>query len=185
MNFIETRIAGCLVLEIEPHSDERGFFGRTFCREEFIDRGLNPDIVQSSLSFNARAGTLRGLHYQVAPFEETKIVHCIAGIIHDVVLDIREDSSTCGEWIAVELHSEQRRMLYVPAGCAHGFQTLRPDTEVLYHISAQHSPAHSRGIRWNDPAFKIDWPLESPIVSERDRAFPDYSSQRPVVSSDL
>ena len=159
----------------ERLSDDRGFFARTWCKEEFARQGLNAKLAQCSISFNTRKGTLRGMHYQVAPFAEAKLVRCTAGAIYDVVLDLRPDSETFREWTSVELTAENRCGLYIPENCAHGFQTLENDTEVFYQISEFYEPKCARGVRWNDPAFNIQWPAESRVISERDRTYPDYS----------
>lgn len=174
MIFEETAVPGAFVIDIEPHEDERGLFARTFCRDEFEAHGLEPAVAQCSLSFNARRGTLRGMHYQVAPHSECKLVRCTAGSIHDVIVDLRPDSPTHCEWVAVELSATNRRALYVPAGLAHGFQTLADETEVLYQISVPFMPSHAHGVRWNDPAFQIRWPHADPILSARDAQYPDF-----------
>lgn len=170
MIFTETSIAGAFVIEAEPHRDVRGFFARTFDAEEFARRGLEPRVAQASISYNERRGTLRGMHYQVAPHEETKLVRCPRGAILDVIADVRDDSPSRGTWFATELTSENRRMLYIPRGVAHGFQTLADDAEVEYLISETHHPESARGFRWDDPTFGIVWPVEETIVSEADRA---------------
>ena len=176
MIFRETRLKGAFVIEIQCLEDERGFFGRLFCRREFIERGLNPDVAQSSISFNRKAGTLRGMHYQEEPYAENKVVRCTRGGLYDVILDLRPDSQTCGQWAAVELTGENRRMLYIPKGFAHGFQTLTDDTEVVYQMSEFYHPECARGVRWNDPAFGIQWPApDRTILSEKDRDWPDYT----------
>ncbi|MGH7307136.1 MAG: dTDP-4-dehydrorhamnose 3,5-epimerase [Candidatus Rokuibacteriota bacterium] len=174
MRFIATELAGAYVVEPERLEDERGFLARTFCRREFAAHGLNPDLVQCSLSYNARAGTLRGLHYQAAPHQEAKLVRCTRGAIYDVVVDLRRGSPTFRRWTAVELSADNRLMLYVPEGCAHGFQTLCEATEVLYQMSAFHQPDAARGVRWDDPAFRIDWPSAERVISKRDRHYPDF-----------
>ena len=174
MKFIATPLESAFILEVEPHEDERGFFARTFCREEFAARGLNPKIAQCSISFNERRGTLRGMHYQAAPFPEAKLVRCTAGAIYDVIVDLRPESLTYKQWFAAELTSANRRTLYVPENFAHGFQTLRDETEVLYQISEFYHPEVARGIRWNDAAFGFRWPLDERVMSERDQTFPDY-----------
>jgi len=174
MIFTETHLAGVFVVDIERRSDERGFFARTWCRDELEARGLVTALSQCSVSLNARAGTLRGMHYQAAPHEETKLVSCPRGAIYDVVLDLRPSSPTYRRWFAAELTQENLRALYVPAGCAHGFQTLAPDTLVQYQISARYSPAHARGVRWNDPAFGIDWPSGERVLSARDATYGDF-----------
>lgn len=175
MLFTQLELPGAYVLDLEPHHDERGFFARTRCVDDFASRGLNATFVQSSVSFNERAGTLRGMHYQAAPYEETKLVRCTAGAIWDVIIDLRESSATFARWTAVELTASNRRQLYIPAGFAHGFQTLCDATEILYEISMGYQPGAAKGIRWNDPAFAIRWPTsQEPIMSERDRRFPDF-----------
>jgi dTDP-4-dehydrorhamnose 3,5-epimerase len=162
---------------IEPQllGDERGFFARTWCRREFEARGLNADLAQCSISFNRKAGTLRGMHYQAAPYEEPKLVRCTQGAIYDVALDLRPQSPTFKRWVGVELTAANRRMLYIPAGCAHGFQTTADDSEVFYQISEFYHPEAARGVRWDDPAFAIRWPETTHrIVSPRDAGFPDF-----------
>ena len=175
MKFIPTKLNGAFVIEPELHEDSRGFFARTFCAREFSGLGLATSFVQCSVSFNRQAGTLRGLHYQAAPYEESKVVSCTAGAIYDVAVDLRPDSPTFQQWVAAELTEENRKALYIPRGCAHGFQTLRDDTMVGYQISEFYHPESARGVRWNDPAFGVEWPLpEAPILSGRDRSYADY-----------
>jgi dTDP-4-dehydrorhamnose 3,5-epimerase len=154
--------------------DERGFFARTWCRQEFEAHGLNSRLAQSSISFNKRRGTLRGMHYQSAPDEEAKLVRCTMGAIYDVTIDLRRDSPTFKQWVGLELTAENRRMLYIPEGFAHGLQTLTDDTEVFYQISERYAPESARGVRWNDPAFAIDWPVSVTIISERDNTYADF-----------
>jgi dTDP-4-dehydrorhamnose 3,5-epimerase len=168
-------LAGAVVLDLEPQHDARGFFARTWCAREAEAAGLNPRLAQASVSYNKRRGTLRGMHYQVAPHEEAKLVRCARGSIHDVVIDLRAGSATLGRHFAVTLSAENRRMLYVAEGFAHGFQTLEDDTEVCYQISEFYVPAAARGVRWDDPAFGIEWPLADPILNERDRCHPDFT----------
>jgi len=174
MLFRETKLAGVFEIHIEPRTDERGFFARTWCQKEFSDHGLNSKLVQSSVSFNRQRGTLRGVHYQAAPFAETKVVRCTSGAIYDVVLDLREQSPTFKQWFATILNAENRHSVYVPEGCAHGFLTLKEDSEVLYQMSEFHHPDAARGVRWNDPAFQIAWPEPVEVISERDRTYPDF-----------
>ena len=174
MTFHETKISGVFEIRVEPKRDERGFFARTWCQKEFEDHGLDPSQVQCSVSFNTRQGTLRGMHYQIAPFPETKVVRCTLGAIYDVVLDLRPQSSTFREWIAVTLTAEDRNMVYVPKGCAHGFLTLKDKTEVFYQISEFYNAESARGVRWDDPAFRIAWPEKVEVISERDRTYPDF-----------
>jgi dTDP-4-dehydrorhamnose 3,5-epimerase len=177
VRFSATPLAGAFVVEPEPVEDERGLFARTWCRREWQARGLNAELAQCSVSFTTRAGTVRGLHYQAAPHAEAKLVRCTRGRIYDVIVDLRPDSPTFKRWTAVELGADDRRMLYVPEGCAHGFQTLADATEVFYQISAAYDPASQRGVRWDDPAFAIVWPdAPARIVSARDRAFPDFEA---------
>jgi dTDP-4-dehydrorhamnose 3,5-epimerase len=172
----ETPLAGAFVVEVEPARDERGFFARTFDVETFTAHGLASTIDQASVSFNARAGTLRGLHYQAEPHGEEKLVRCVRGAIHDVIVDLRPDSPTFRESFGVELEATTHRALYVPKGMAHGFQTLTDDAEVLYLISTPYVPDAGRGVRWDDPAFAIRWPEPAGerVISERDRTYPDF-----------
>ena len=175
MIFEETDFKGVYLIEIEPIADERGFFARSFCRKEFEAHGLNPSVSQCNVSYNRRKGTLRGMHYQVAPHAEAKLVSCLSGSIYDVVIDLRPNSATYRKWLAVELRAHDlEKMIYVPEGFAHGFQTLEADTKVFYQISAFYEPGSARGIRWDDPAFSIRWPQGPRIVSERDKSYPDF-----------
>lgn len=178
MLFRETKLKGVYVIEPQPLEDDRGFFARTFCREEFAKYGLNPQVAQCSISYNRKKGTLRGMHYQVAPREEAKLVSCVSGAIYDVIVDLRADSATYCEWLAVELNARgHRRMIYIPEGFAHGFQTLEDDSEVFYQMSEVYAPEYARGIRWNDPAFAIRWPEDQRILSDRDRNFSDFEGE--------
>ena len=172
MKFIETTLSGAYIIEPEPIEDERGFFARTFCRDEFLAYGLNPCVVQCNISFNKRKGTLRGMHYQEEPHAEVKIVRCTRGAIADVIVDIRPDSPTFKKWTAVELTAENRTMLYVPEGFAPGLQTLCDDTEVFYQMSVCYNPQSARTLRWDDPAIGIIWPIAEKIMSHGDRAAP-------------
>jgi dTDP-4-dehydrorhamnose 3,5-epimerase len=174
MIFRGTKLPGVAEIQIEPKPDDRGFFARTWCQREFEEVGFNINVVQCSVSFNAQKGTLRGMHYQAPPFAEAKLVRCTRGAIYDVALDVRPDSPTYGKWVAVELTSEKRNMLYVPEGCAHGFLTLTDDTEVFYQMSEFYTAEAGRGVRWNDPAFQIIWPAAVEVISERDRTYPDF-----------
>jgi len=162
------------VIEVEKREDQRGFFGRTFCREEFEAHGLNSQVVQCNTSFNKRKGTLRGMHFQAVPFAEAKLVRCTSGSIYDVIIDLRPASRTFKQHFAVELSAANQRMLYIPENMAHGFQTLEDDTEVFYQMSQMFSAEHARGVRWNDPAFGIEWPADERIITERDRNYPDF-----------
>ncbi|MEZ4405029.1 MAG: dTDP-4-dehydrorhamnose 3,5-epimerase [Polyangiales bacterium] len=174
MRFEATPIEGVWVVEPERREDPRGYFARTWCAEEFRARGLRDALSQCSVSFNAKAGTLRGMHYQTAPEEEAKLVSCPRGRIWDVALDLRRGSPTYCQWYGAELSAENGRALYVPPGCAHGMVTLEDDALVSYFISTPYSPAHQAAVRWDDPAFGIAWPVASPTMSDRDRALPDF-----------
>jgi len=171
--FTETKLAGAYVIEPERLSDERGFFARTFCDEAFAQRNMATSFPQCNVSFNAAKGTLRGMHYQAPPHGEAKLVRCTMGAIYDVIVDVQPTSPTFRQWVAVELSAENRRMLYIPEGLAHGFLTLRDDSEVFYQISQRYRPGAAQGVRYNDPAFGIDWPSEVVIISDRDRDYPD------------
>jgi dTDP-4-dehydrorhamnose 3,5-epimerase len=172
VKFQESPLAGAYTIEMDRLEDERGFFARSYCAAEFAARGLGLAMPQSSVSFNARRGTLRGLHYQAAPHAEDKLVRCTAGAIYDVIVDLRPDSPTARRWFGVELSAANHRSLFVPQGLAHGFMTLRDDTEVLYMISVPYTPGFERGVRWNDPAIGISWPAAPSVVSARDAAYP-------------
>jgi dTDP-4-dehydrorhamnose 3,5-epimerase len=174
MRFTETSIPGVWIVDLEPVHDERGFFARTWCPDELGANGLDPALAQCSISFTRHPGTLRGMHYQEAPHAEVKLVRCTRGTVYDVALDLRPGSATFRQWTATELSGENRRALYIPEGCAHGLQTLEPDCEVLYHISTPHTPGAAKGVRWDDPAFDIRWPLPHPTLSDRDRSWPDF-----------
>ena len=174
MIFRDTDIDGVWVIEAERLEDDRGFFARTWDTDEFAERGLNPQVVQCSISYNRTRGTLRGLHYQVAPHEEAKLVRCTAGAIFDVVVDMRPHSPTFTGWFGVELSAANRLALYVPEQCAHGFLTVDDDCEVQYQISQFYAPETARGVRWDDPAFGIKWPGEVVVINDRDRSYPDF-----------
>ena len=174
MIFRETRVKGAYVVDLERRADDRGFFARAWCQKEFQAKGLTARLAQVNVSFNVHRGTLRGLHFQLPPCQEAKVVSCIRGSIYDVVVDLRRDSPTHGQWAAVELTAGNRRMLYVPEGCAHGFQTMEDNSELLYLMSEFYSPEHACGVRYNDPSFGIAWPLPVECLSEADRAWPDY-----------
>jgi dTDP-4-dehydrorhamnose 3,5-epimerase len=178
MTFHETRIPGVFEIHLEPRTDERGFFARSWCHKEFEAHGLNPKVAQCNISFNKRKGTLRGIHYQAAPHAETKVVRCTRGAIHDVVVDLRPQSPTFKDWVAVILTDANRHMVYVPMGCGHGFMTLENETEVFYQMSEFYQPALARGVRWDDPAFQIVWPGATEVISERDRTYPNFESER-------
>jgi dTDP-4-dehydrorhamnose 3,5-epimerase len=174
MTFHETKLQGVFEIRIEPLRDERGFFARSWCQTEFKAHGLNPALVQCNLSFNGRKGTLRGMHYQLAPYAEAKLIRCTRGAIYDVIVDLRRESPTFKQWVSVVLTAEKRNMAYVPEDCAHGFLTLEDDTEVLYQMSQFFSAESARGVRWDDPAFQIAWPPEIAVISERDKNYPDF-----------
>jgi dTDP-4-dehydrorhamnose 3,5-epimerase len=175
MKFIPTKFNTSFIIEIEPHRDERGFFARTFCAEEFRKHGLRDNMVQTNLSFSKEKFTLRGMHYQVNGAEEAKLVRCNSGAILDVIIDIRENSSTFGQYLSVELTPSNLRMLYVPEGFAHGFLTLESNSLVSYQVSNFYSPGKERGIRWDDPVFNINWPISSPsVISLKDSQWEDY-----------
>lgn len=178
VKFIEASLSGAWLIELEKKKDHRGFFARTFCDQEFAQHGLETGIVQSNLSFNAQRGTLRGMHFQYAPKAEAKLVRCCSGSIYDVILDLREDSSTFGKWECFELTAVNRRALYVPEGFAHGFQTLSDNVEVLYQMFERFHPECAGGVLWNDSAFGIDWPISDPIISEKDNSYLPYSGFR-------
>lgn len=179
MKFAETTLPGAFVIDIEPIEDQRGFFARTFCRQEFEKHGLNSELAQCNISYNRRKATLRGMHYQAAPRAEAKVVWCAAGAMHDVIIDLRPASPTFKRWYGVELSARSFRMLYIPAGFAHGFQTLEDDSVVSYQMSESYDAASARGVRWDDPAFGISWPEQVVLLNERDRSFPDF--EVPVV----
>jgi dTDP-4-dehydrorhamnose 3,5-epimerase len=174
MTFHETKLQGVFEIRIEPLRDERGFFARSWCQTEFKAHGLNPALVQCNISFNGRKGTLRGMHYQLAPYAEAKLIRCTRGAIYDVIVDLRRESPTFKQWVSVVLTAEKRNMAYVPEDCAHGFLTLEDETEVLYQMSQFFSAESARGVRWNDPAFQIAWPHEIAVISERDKNYPDF-----------
>ena len=177
MRFAETRLEGAVVIDLERREDERGFFARTWCATEFSDHGLDTRLVQANMSWNPRPGTLRGMHFQHPPHAEAKVVRCVRGAIYDVIVDLRADSATFKEWIGVELSGENGRALYVPEGFAHGFQTLVPDCEVHYVVTEFYTPSAEGGVRWNDPAFGIDWPdPENALLSEKDRSWADFEA---------
>jgi dTDP-4-dehydrorhamnose 3,5-epimerase len=175
VKFTLTTLPGVYLIDIEPIADERGFFARSWCREEFAVHGLDPQLEQCNISFNRRKGTLRGMHYQAAPYGEAKLVRCTRGAIYDVAVDLRPDSPTYLRHYGVELSGKNRRALFIPEGIAHGFQTLTVDSEVFYQMSRAYVPGAGRGVRWDDPAFAIAWPDDERIISERDQIWPDYT----------
>jgi dTDP-4-dehydrorhamnose 3,5-epimerase len=174
MIFRETALAGAYVIDIERLEDERGFFARTWCKSEFTSKGLNPSFVQANMSHSRTRGTVRGMHYQVAPCAEAKLVRCTQGAIYDVIIDLRLGSPSYKQWVGTELTADNHRLLYVPEGFAQGLQTLADDTDVFYQMSEYYSPAHQRGVRYDDPAFGIAWPLKVTVLSKKDREWPDY-----------
>jgi dTDP-4-dehydrorhamnose 3,5-epimerase len=169
MVFTETKLKGAFIIDLEPIQDERGFFARTWCKKEFEAHGLNPNLVQCNTSFNRKKGTLRGMHYQTAPYEEAKLIRCTMGAIYDVIIDLREGSGTFRQWVGIELSARNRRMLYVPEGFAHGFQTLEDNSEVFYQMSEYYYPEYAQGIRWDDPLFAVEWQLPIEVTSKKDR----------------
>ncbi len=174
MIFTPSKVHGAWIVDLDRRTDERGSFARAWCQREFAAHGLDATLAQINVSHNIHRGTLRGMHFQAAPYAETKIVSCTRGAIYDVALDLREDSPTYLQWDAVELTADNRRMFYLPEGCAHGFQTLTDDSEVLYFMSEFYAPGYGRGVRHDDPAFAIEWPLHITCLSEADRSWPAY-----------
>jgi dTDP-4-dehydrorhamnose 3,5-epimerase len=174
MKFNETKLPGVFEIHLEPMPDQRGYFARAWCRKEFETHGLNSNIAQCNTSFNLKKGTLRGMHYQQEPNAEVKLVRCTRGSIFDVVLDLRPTSRTFKNWISLVLSSSSQSMIYIPEGCAHGFLTMEDNTEVFYQMSEFHSAESARGVRWDDPAFKIQWPQEVAVISARDRTYPNF-----------
>ena len=174
MIFIETKLQGAFIVEPERLEDERGFFARTWCKREFAAQELDTKLVQCNVSFNKKRGTLRGMHHQVAPHEEAKLVRCTMGAIYDVIIDLRPDSSTFKDWVSIEITAENRKMIYIPEGFSHGFMTLKDNTEVFYQMSEFYDPECARGVRWNDPAFDIAWPEDVKVISEKDKEYPDF-----------
>ena len=175
MKFSETKISGVVVVELERQEDNRGWFARAWCHEEFAVHGLPKDIVQCNLSYNEKRGTLRGMHFQSEPHAEAKLVRCVSGAVHDVALDLRPDSTTFKQSWHTELSADNGLAVFLPEGIAHGFQTLTDGATLFYQMNTSYSLGSIHGVRWNDPAFKIKWPLTDPIVSERDQAFPDFN----------
>ena len=174
MKFTETELQGAYVIELEPISDHRGYFARSFCRKEFSEHDLNPDIMQQNISYNSTKGTLRGMHYQQKPFGECKLIRCLSGAIHDVIIDMRQSSTTYKKWLSFNLNAKALTMLYIPEGFAHGFITLEDNTVVSYNMSEYYQNNASKGIRYNDPEFKINWPLKPEIISEKDSQYKDF-----------
>ncbi len=175
MLFEETKLKGSFVITIEKLSDDRGFFGRAWDKKIFDEYGLNSNLVQCNVSRSKKTGTIRGMHYQISPYEESKLIRCTRGKIYDVIIDLRQNSPTFKQWYSVELSSENYRMLYVPEGFGHGFQSLVDDSEIFYQVSQFYTPGSERGIRWDDPVFNIDWPLENKILSEKDQSWQSFT----------
>ncbi|MFZ1747202.1 MAG: dTDP-4-dehydrorhamnose 3,5-epimerase [Nitrospirales bacterium] len=174
MIFTESQLKGAFLIDPEKIEDSRGFFARTWCRREFERHGISFQPVQCNVSFNENKGVLRGMHYQAAPHQEAKLIWCIKGAIHDVIIDLRPLSPTFTQHVAVALSEENRRMLYIPEGFAHGFQTLQNESEVFYQMSEFYAPEFAKGVRWNDPLFGIQWPMDERIISDRDQSYPDF-----------
>lgn len=174
MIYCQIAIKGAFIIEPERQQDNRGFFARTWCQREFEMHGLNPRLVQCSISYNVKKGTMRGMHYQAAPYEEAKLVRCTAGAIYDVIIDLRPESPTFKQHVAVTLSAENRKMLYIPEGLAHGFQTLEDETEVFYQMSEFYHPECARGVRWNDPLFGINWPVDVTVISPKDQEYANF-----------
>jgi dTDP-4-dehydrorhamnose 3,5-epimerase len=171
-------LQGAYIIDLEKRQDQRGFFARTWCLTEFVAQGLAARAVQTNISYSRRQGTVRGMHYQASPYAETKLIRCTRGAIYDVIIDLRSDSSTFKQWLGIELTGANYRMLYVPEGFAHGFQTLVDDVEVNYQVSQFYTPEAERGLRYDDPAFGIEWPQKVQVISDKDRSWPDYTSDQ-------
>ena len=174
MFFHETKLKGAFVIELDRKEDARGFFARTFARKEFEQRGLNPDCVQSNISYNKIKGTFRGMHYQVSPYAEVKLIRCSRGCLYDVIIDLRSDSPTFKQWFGIELSERNFKMLYIPEGFAHGFISLEDETDICYQVSKPYAPGYDRGVRYNDPAFGIQWPAEIKVITDKDKTWPDF-----------
>jgi dTDP-4-dehydrorhamnose 3,5-epimerase len=174
MIFSETKISGVYVIDVERRRDGRGFFARTWCERELQENGLTNSVVQENVAFSHKQGCVRGMHFQLFPHEEVKIVRCTMGAVYDVAIDLRPDSPTHKKWMAVELTADNHRMVYIPEGCAHGYQTLVDNSEICYQTSRFYAPDVARGVRYNDPAFSVDWPLPVQVISEADSSWPDY-----------
>lgn len=174
MRFISTSLVDAYLIEPEPIVDERGFFARSYCQHEFASKGIHASPVQCNISYNRTRGTLRGMHFQRPPNAEAKLVHCISGAIYDVIIDLRQNSPSFMLWMGFELTADNHKMLYIPEGFAHGFQTLVDETTVFYQMFNFFSPNSAGGVRWNDPTFAIEWPLDGPIISDRDSNYPDF-----------
>ena len=176
MIFTATKLDGAFIIDIQKLEDDRGFFARSFCQREFQEYGLNPNLAQCNISYNRKKGTLRGMHFQAAPFQEAKLVRCTHGAIYDVIIDLRTNSFTYKKHVAFTLKANENRMLYVPENFAHGFLTLEDNTQVFYQMSEFYVPGHDRGFRWDDPEFDIEWPDDIKVISERDSSYADFST---------
>ena len=176
MNFIKTEFKGVFIIQLEKKEDERGFFARVWDIKKFEEKNLNSKLVQSNISFTKKKGTIRGLHYQIHPYEETKIILCTKGSIFDVIIDLRSDSATYKKWVFHNLSSEDYKMLFIPEGFAHGFQALEDNTEIFYHVSQFYTPSAERGIRWDDPLFNINWPIKKKVISQKDNSYEDFTN---------
>lgn len=176
MKFNKTELEGAYVIELEKLEDERGFFARTWCQKELEAHNLAAQVAQANVSYNAKSGTLRGMHYQVSPYEETKLIRCTRGALYDVIVDLRTDSPTYKQWIGIELTADNYKMLYVPANFAHGFITLEDNTEAIYFVSEFYTPGAEKGLRWNDPELDIKWPRKAEVISDKDASWPDFTS---------
>jgi len=174
MKFLETPLKGAFIIDLEKREDERGFFARTWCRNEFESHGIYRLPVQSNLSYNKKAGTMRGMHYQASPFQESKLLRCVSGSVYDAIIDLRKDSPTFMQWFGIELNEENGIALFIPEDFAHGFMTLKDNSEIMYQVSAFYTPGSERIVRYNDPSFNIQWPMEATIISEKDKNAPDY-----------
>ena len=180
MKFTETHLSGALIVDVDRLADDRGFFARSWCEDEFAAHGVRLPPLQANVSSNPRRGTLRGMHYQLPPYEESKLVRCTRGAIYDVIVDLRDESPTFGQWLGVELTADSFRMLFVPGRFAHGFLTLRDSTDVCYQVSGKYAPGAERGLRWDDPRVGIRWPFEPVLVSDKDRKHPDFPTLLPM-----
>lgn len=177
MIFTETKLPGAFIIDLERRGDARGYFARTYCQREFEQHGLPARVVQTNMSFSKHQGTLRGMHFQAAPYAEAKLVRCTRGALYDVIIDLRPESPAFRQWVGVELTADNQRMLFVPEGFAHGFYTLVDDVEVMYQVSQFYTPQAERGFRWNDPAFAIEWPGPVTTISDKDSRWPDFVSE--------
>lgn len=184
MRFTDAKLNGAKIIDLEPHRDERGFFARCWCDDEFKEAGVPMTLAQASIAYTKQAGALRGLHFQHAPYGEDKLIRCVRGAAYVAVVDIRPNSSTYRQWFSVQLTEANYRMLYIPKGCAQGYQTLLDHTEILYHISQYYHPSAKRGIRYNDPAFNIPWPMDVTVISEADQGWPSFTDNSPDIECD-